>query len=116
VVLATAPFAGDWQGTDPDDGSLITMKLARTGNNLEGEFNDTFSRTVTPGFHGHGLGKVLSATSAEIVFDLVRHDGVTMRVVFDVTLSPSADSTLTLVRLADGVPASGEAPIVLRRE
>ena len=92
----SAPFTGTWQGSDPPDGSTTTLVLVQTGSQLMGTYTDTFSPGVAPpGFEGSGSGTVLSATTAEITFNLSRWDGRTVQASFSLTLS-NQDNTMTL--------------------
>ncbi len=103
-----APFTGTWQGPDPVDGSTTTLSLVQTENNLAGTFSDTYSPNIQPpGYQGSGTGTVLSATTAQMTFNLTRWDGKTAQADFHLTLS-NQNNTLTL----DCV--SG-CPIVLQR-
>ncbi len=93
---AAAPFAGTWQGPDPGDGSITTLVLVQTANALTGTFKDTYSPNVPPpGFEGSGSGTALSATTAQMTFDLARWDGRTVQAQFSLTLS-GQNNTLTL--------------------
>ncbi len=103
------PFTGTWKGTDPDDGSLITVSLSQSGNSLTGTFKDTYSGNVQqPGYEGSGSGSVTSPASAQMTFDLSRSDGKTARIQFTLTLSDQ-NNTLTLTFI-------GDSPIVLQRK
>ena len=104
-----APFTGTWQGPDPLDGSTITLILVQTENSITGALNDTYSPDVKPpGYEGSGLGKVLSATTAQITFNLTRWDGRTAQAPFALTLS-NQNHTLTL-------NCDIGCPIILRRK
>ncbi len=90
------PFTGVWEGTDPVDGSIITLFLTQTGSSLTGTYEDTFSSNVNPpGYEGNGSGVVLSDTTAQITFDLSRWDGKTVQLQLFLMLS-NQNNTLTL--------------------
>ncbi len=102
-------FTGTWRGVDPDDGSEITLTLTQQGDMLTGRFADTYSgSTKPPGFEGDGTGTLLSATSAEMVFQLSRWDGLAVEARATLELTGQGDR-LT-VDFAVGSPAE------LRRE
>jgi len=104
-----APFTGTWEGTDPVDGSIITISLVQTENGLTGTFNDTYSLNIQPpGYEGSGSGTVLSTTTAQITFNLTRWDGRTAQAQFSFTLSDQ-NNTLTL-------SCDVGCPIVLQRQ
>jgi predicted amidohydrolase YtcJ len=106
--LAT-PFTGTWQGTDPFDSSIITLSLAQSETDLAGTYKDTFSPNVDPpGYEGRGAGNVLSGTTAEMTFELVRWDGKSVQAQYSLTLSDQ-NSTLTLC-------CDVGNPIVLQRQ
>lgn len=106
--LAT-PFTGTWQGTDPIDGSITTLSLVQTRNSLAGTFSDTYSLNIAPpGFKGSGSGTVLSATTAQITFNLTRWDGRAVNADYRLTLS-NQNNTLTL-------DCSAGCPQVLQRQ
>jgi len=108
IAPAASPFGGIWQGTDLDDGSVITVTLSQSEQNLTGSFTDTFSGTVPPpGFEGGGSGTVTSASTAQMTFNLTRSDGRTLSVDFSLELS-NGNNTLTMYPA--GIP-----PIVLQR-
>jgi predicted amidohydrolase YtcJ len=108
-IPVASPFTGTWQGPDPLDGSTTTLSLVQTGNSLTGTFSDTFSPDVAPpGFKGSGSGTVLSATTAQITFNLTRWDGRAANADFRLTLS-NHNNTLTL-------DCSAGCPMVLRRQ
>lgn len=103
------PFVGTWQGPDPIDGSITTLILVQTGNSLTGTFSDTYSPNVKPpGYEGSGSGTVLSASTAQITFNLTRWDGKTALAKFTLTLS-NQNNMLTL-----GCDVG--CPIVLQRQ
>ena len=105
--LAT-PFTGDWEGVDPDDGSIITLSLMQTENGLTGTFKDTYSRNVKPpGYEGSGSGTVLSSTTPPMTFNLTRWDGRIAQAQYSLTLS-NQNNTLTL-------SCDVGCPIVLQR-
>ncbi|MDE3089788.1 MAG: amidohydrolase family protein [Chloroflexota bacterium] len=107
--IPVAPFTGTFQGPDPLDGSITTLSLVQTGNSLAGTFSDTFSANVAPpGFKGSGSGTVLSATTAQITFNLTRWDGRAANADFRLTLS-NQNNTLAL-------DCSAGCPIVLQRQ
>jgi hypothetical protein len=93
-------FSGTWQGSDPDDGSTISLILTHAENQVEGTFSDTHSKQpdgtlVRPGFWGQGSGNVTSSTEAKMSFDLTRSDGASIHL--DIRLILSMDNTtLTL--------------------
>jgi hypothetical protein len=101
-VTATAPidvsnpvFSGTWVGTDPDDGSVMTMTIAQNGTNLTATFKDTYSgKKPPPGFEGPGEGTVSSATFAQVTLHLSRHDGAQADITAGLTLS-NDKNTLT---------------------
>ena len=104
-----APFSGEWEGTDPVDGSIITLSLAQTGNSLTGTYKDTFSPNVNPpGYEGNGSGVVLSDSTAQITFDLFRWDGKTVQLQLFLTFSDQ-NNTLTL-------DCEVGCPIVMQRQ
>jgi hypothetical protein len=110
-VVVVLPFTGTWVGTDTVDGSITTLVLIQTGNTLRGTFSDTYSPNVQPpGYQGSGSGTVLSATTAQMTFNLSRWDGKTAESQTLLTLS-NQNNTLTLT--FDG--CSGGCPIVLQR-
>lgn len=91
----TTSFSGTWQGTDPDDGSIITLTLVQNGQNLTGEFKDTFSGSVPPpGYEGPGSGSTFSATSALMTFNLSRSDSAVGPAQYNLELS---DGNNTLI-------------------
>ncbi|CAN2041802.1 hypothetical protein GMMP15_580040 [Candidatus Magnetomoraceae bacterium gMMP-15] len=80
TLPAGKTFTGTWQGTDPKDGSMITLSLKQKETELSGYFKDSFfSKPIIkirkPGFEGHGSGKVLSDGNANMTFTLSRSDG-----------------------------------------
>jgi len=92
----SALFTGTWQGTDPFDGSTITLSLEQSETDLVGTYNDTYSLGVEPpGYEGSGAGTVLSIATAEMTFELVRWDGKAAQAQYALTLSEK-NSTLTL--------------------
>ena len=108
TTLAT-PFTGTWQGTDPFDGSIITLSLVQTENGLTGTFNDTYSPNVNPpGYEGSGSGTALSITTAQITFNLTRWDDKSAQAQYSLTLS-NQNNTLTL-------SCDVGCPIVLQRQ
>lgn len=108
TTLAT-PFTGTWQGTDPFDGSIITLSLVQTENGLTGTFNDTYSPNVNPpGYEGSGSGTALSITTAQMTFNLTRWDGKSAQAQYSLTLS-NQNNTLTL-------SCDVGCPIVLQRQ
>ncbi len=93
---AAEPFTGTWQGSDPDDGSLVTVSLVQTGNGLTGTFKDSYSGKVSPpGYEGDGSGSVLSSGTAQMTFDLKRWDGKAANLPCTLKLS-NGNNTLTL--------------------
>jgi hypothetical protein len=93
---AAAAFTGTWQGTDPDDGSAVTVTLVQAGNSLTGRFEDSYSGGIAPpGYEGDGSGTALSATTAEMTFKLVRWDGKAADLPCTLTLS-NENNVLTL--------------------
>jgi predicted amidohydrolase YtcJ len=93
---ASEAFTGTWQGTDPDDGSLVTVTLVQAGNDLTGTFKDTYSGSIPPpGYEGEASGTLLSATTARMTFKLTRWDGKTAELAATLKLSNGND-TLTL--------------------
>ena len=78
-ILQTQTFSGTWQGNDSYDGSVMTISLVQKGNQLEGTLSDTFTKhpdgTTLSGVAGPGSGEIISATEAEITFDLTRANG-----------------------------------------
>ncbi|HKZ68665.1 MAG TPA: amidohydrolase family protein, partial [Anaerolineales bacterium] len=103
-----ASFTGTWEGTDPDDGSIITLSLMQTENGLTGTFKDTYSRNVKPpGYEGSGSGTVLSSTTPPMTFNLTRWDGRIAQAQYSLTLS-NQNNTLTL-------SCDVGCPIVLQR-
>jgi len=108
TTLATS-FTGTWQGTDPFDGSIITLSLVQTENGLTGTFNDTYSPNVNPpGYEGSGSGTALSITTAQMTFNLTRWDGKSAQAQYSLTLS-NQNNTLTL-------SCDVGCPIVLQRQ
>ncbi|MFQ5796268.1 MAG: FlgO family outer membrane protein [Candidatus Bipolaricaulia bacterium] len=95
------PFAGIWRGSDPFDGSMMTLRLTQQGNRLEGVYEDAFSQAdpdgpkIAPGFRGLGSGATLSPTEGRMTFDLERSDGATLRLEVRLVLSES-NQVLTL--------------------
>ena len=92
------PFEGTWSGIDrdPADGSVVTLVLEASGNQLTGSLSDAFGVTaeghrIEPGYAGSGSGHVTSASSAEMTFFVRRSDGSSA--TFTAVLSLS-DSTL----------------------
>jgi hypothetical protein len=76
---------------------------------LAGTYNDTYSLDVEPpGYKGSGAGRVLSETTAEMTFELVRWDGKTVQPQCALALS-EGNSTLTLC-------CDVGSPIILRRQ
>jgi hypothetical protein len=92
-TLLETPFTGTWQGPDPTDGSTVTLVLAQTGNRITGTFKDSYSSDVQPpGYKGSGSGTVLSASTAQMTFNLTRWDGKTVQAQFSLTLSNQNNS------------------------
>lgn len=93
-------FSGTWQGSDPDDGSTISLILTQAGDHVEGTFSDTFSKQndgtlVRPGYWGQGSGNMTSSTEVKMSFDLTRSDGASLNL--DIRLILSVENTaLTL--------------------
>ena len=113
VNVSEISFSGTWQGNDPDDGSIIGLILTQTGNQVEGTFSDTFSKSsdgtlIRPGYWGQGSGNIISSTEAKMSFDLTRSDGASIRLDLRLILS-NDNTTLTLE-----VPQSSS--IVLHRQ
>ena len=91
---AAANFTGTWKAPDPDDGSAMILTLVQTGSTLEGRYSDSYSPNVAPpGYEGTVTGSVLSPTSAQMTMNLSRHDGVTL--VLQANLTLSDQNTLT---------------------
>ncbi len=111
------PFTDTWQGIDPYDGSAITLTLVQTENELIGTTNDTFSLNVKPpGLYGKGSGTVLSLTTAQMVFNLSRWDGVTAKWKFYLTLS-NQNNALTLSNCSyNDVDDPVGCPLVMQRK
>jgi hypothetical protein len=87
-ATAESPFTGSWQGIDPYDGSITTLSLVQSGDELDGNYTDSFSAKIKPpGYYGKGVGTILSSTTAHIIFILSRWDGLTAKYEFDLTLS-----------------------------
>ena len=106
--LAT-PFTGTWEGTDPFDGSIMTLSLVQTENGLTGTYTDTYSPNVKPpGYEGSGSGMLLSTTTAQMTFNLTRWDGKSLQAQYSLTLS-NQNNTLTL-------NCDVGCPIVLQRQ
>jgi hypothetical protein len=110
VTTPTAPFTGTWQGPDSDDGSDMTITLVQTGDALTGTFKDTYSGNIPPpGYEGTGSGTLLSPTTAQMTFHLSRHDGRTVDLTVNLTLS---DNNNTLTILSD----SSAAPWIMKQQ
>ena len=104
-----APFTGTWEGTDPFDGSIMTLSLVQTENGLTGTYTDTYSPNVKPpGYEGSGSGMLLSTTTAQMTFNLTRWDGKSLQAQYSLTLS-NQNNTLTL-------NCDVGCPIVLQRQ
>jgi hypothetical protein len=93
TARAVTPFTGAWQNVDPVDGSIITIYLVQTSNQLTGTLEDTYSFDLQPpGYHGNGSGIVDTSTTANILFsNLVRSDGKTATWEFFFELSSEND-------------------------
>lgn len=103
------PFTGTWVGPDPDDGSIMTIILTQSGDTLTGAFEDTFSTSIPPpGYQGNGTGTLLSPASAQMTFQLSRHDGKTLELQVSLTLTDQ--NTLTLAS------SQFDPPWVLKRQ
>lgn len=112
-VNAETSFSGTWQGSDPDDGSTISLILTQAGNHVEGTFSDTFSKQsdgtlIRPGYWGQGSGNITSSTEAKMSFDLTRSDGASIHL--DIRLILSVENTTMTLE----VPQSSS--IVLHRQ
>jgi serine/threonine protein kinase len=106
----TEPFTGTWQGLDPDDGSVITITMSRSGDSLTGTFSDTFSGTnPPPGYEGTGSGTILSPSTAQMLFHVTRHDGNTADFQVNFAFSDQ-DNTLNVTS------DSFSAPWVMKRQ
>ena len=80
-------FIGAWTGTDPDDGSAMTLTITQNGNQLVAAFADAFSgENPPPGFEGSGNLVVLSDMASEVTLHLARHDGAKIDLIADLTL------------------------------
>jgi hypothetical protein len=102
-------FTGTWEGPDPADGSITTLVLVQAKNSLTGTFKDSYSTGVQPpGYEGSGSGTVLSASTAQMTFNLNRWDGRTVQATFSLTLS-NQNNTLTL-------GCNAGCPIILQRQ
>jgi len=110
-------FAGVWEGIDGYDGSIVTLSLAQTENQLIGTLTDTFSGNLEPpGYYGKGSGIVFSATTAQITFDLSRWDGDTAKWEFSLMLSEQ-NGTITLTNcFFNSEIDSDSCPIVMQRK
>mgnify|MGYP001558542930 CR=1 FL=1 len=90
-------------------GEGVTRRLQQMENGLTGTYNDTYSPNIKPpGYEGSGSGTVLSATTAQMTFNLTRWDGRTAQAQYTLTLS-NHNNTLTL-------SCDVGCPIVLRRQ
>ena len=88
-----APFSGEWEGTNPIDGSIVTLSLTQTGDGLTGTYKDTFSPNVEPpGYAGNGSGNTMSDSTAQMTFDLSRWDGETAQLQLFFVLSNQNDT------------------------
>jgi hypothetical protein len=78
------------------DGSITTLVLVQSGNTVRGTFSDTYSPNVQPpGYEGSGSGTVLSDTTVQMTFSLVRWDGKSLTLEYGLTLS-NQNNTMTL--------------------
>jgi hypothetical protein len=94
--VVVEPFTGTWVGFDPMDGSITTLVLVQSGNTVRGTFSDTYSPNVQPpGYEGSGSGTVLSDTTVQMTFSLVRWDGKSLTLEYGLTLS-NQNNTMTL--------------------
>lgn len=109
VPSPVLPFTGTWGGTDPYDGSIITVSLVQMVDVLTGTFKDSYSSNVKPpGYEGRGSGTILSTTTAQMIFYLTRWDDKSAQAQYSLTLS-NQNNTLTLT-------CDVGCPIVLQRQ
>ena len=110
-------FSGTWQGTDPYDGSVTTISLFQTGQELVGTYDDSFTLNVDPpGYHDKGSGTILSPTTAQIIFDLSRWDGHTYKYELHFVLSNQNNTLLmNTCLLNDEIDILG-CPMVLQKK
>jgi hypothetical protein len=118
--LSTVPetqFTGIWQGTDPSDGSITTIALTQKGNVLTGRYNDSYSGNVNPpGWHGEGLGTIISPTTAHIVFNLSRWDENTGNWDVQLTISTGNNTIMINNCIWKNETDTAGCPMVLERQ
>jgi len=102
---AATPFTGTWSGPDPDDGSSMTLTLLQSGNSLTGTYNDSYSGSIQPpGFQGTVAGTVSSSTTGQLTLNVQRHDGVSLNLLADLSLSAAQDVLTVTVTSAEASP------------
>jgi hypothetical protein len=89
----------------------MTLTLVQSGSSLTGTYSDSYSGSITPpGFQGTVSGTVLSSTTGQLTLNVQRHDGVSLNIQTDLSLSATQD-VLTVT-----VTSAASSPWTLRRQ